>query len=80
MKLSTVTQKHYKLPFSTSSASLLALMLLRLVVCYLDGKLLRTALMSFILHQGLEEWGTPILLHRGTATVQVVVIMITADN
>ena len=80
IKLSIVTQKCYKFPFSTSSASLLAFMLFRLVACWLDGKLCGTGLMSFILHQGLGEWGTPILLHGGTATVQVMVIMITADN
>lgn len=38
-------------------------MLLRLVACWLDGKLFRTALMPFIFHQGLGEWGIPILLH-----------------
>lgn len=80
IKLSIVTQKCYKIHFSTSSASLLAFTLLRLVTCWLDGKLFGTGLMSFILHQGLGEWGTPILLYGGTAAVQVMVIMITADN
>jgi len=80
IKLSNVTQKCYKLPFSISSASLLAFMLLRLVACWFDGKLFGTGSMSFILHQGLAEWGTPILLHGGIATARVMVIVITADK
>lgn len=68
IKLIIVAQKCCKLPFSTCSASLLALMLLlRLVAWWLHGKLLGTGLMSFILHQALGEWGTPILLHGAQA-------------
>lgn len=80
VKLAIVTQKCYKFPFSTSSASLFAFMSLRLVACCLDVHLFGTGLMSFILRQGLGEWGTPILLHGGTAAVQVMVIVFTADN
>lgn len=36
--------------------------------------------MSVLLHQVLAEWGTPILLRRAIAAVQVMVIMITADT
>lgn len=78
IKLSIITQKCYKLHFST--ASLPAFMLLRLVACWLDGKLFRAGSMSFILQQGPGEWGTPILFHGGIAAAQVMVIMITADK
>lgn len=80
-ELSIVTQKCYKLLLSTSfSSSLLIFLCLRLAVCWLGAKLFGIGSMSVLLHQVLAEWGTPILLRRAIATVQVMVIMITADT